>query len=147
MIRAVFRSRKRTPGRWFVLLLGAPLSAHAVDGARLYRVTVETVIPHVAENLHHPQPSERCLEVADLAMLFPILAHGSLAACGLVEVRRTDANMSFVLRCPGTSETTGTAHWRLLDTGWRGHLNVKLGGKNMTFSQRIHATPLGDCPS
>jgi hypothetical protein len=43
--------------------------------------------------------------------------------------------------------TTGAAQWRLGANPVRGMLDVKLGGKNITFHQRITARRSGECVS
>jgi hypothetical protein len=37
-------------------------------------------------------------------------------------------------------------HWQLSTDAIVGALEVKLGGKNMTFYQRVTGYPIGDCP-
>jgi hypothetical protein len=77
---------------------------------------------------------------------FPILKSASLADCKLRhESRRGDAD-SYLLVCDGGHGTTGSASWRMGEQSIVGTLNVKLGGKNMTFFQRVTAKPLGQCP-
>jgi hypothetical protein len=53
--------------------------------------------------------------------------------------------LSYVLACEGGHGTTGQAVWDIDANRVRGTLNVKLGGKNMTFYQRITAVPRGRC--
>jgi hypothetical protein len=55
------------------------------------------------------------------------------------------ASVSYRLLCAGGQEATGTAQWLLRVDRSTGRLDVRLGGKNMTFSQRVTATRLGDC--
>ena len=64
---------------------------------------------------------------------------------GCPTLKRTFATA--LLICEGGHGTTGTAQWHLGADKIRGTLNVKLGGKNMTFYQRITAKPLGKCVS
>jgi hypothetical protein len=124
------------------------LAAAAVDSPRLYLVTTETSMPHLEENLRYTtERSQQCIARKDLGSAFPVLHHASLAGCRLREQRSDEDVLSYVLACENSSGTTGTATWRLGEHSLHGTLNVKLGGKNMTFSQRITATILGDCPS
>lgn len=132
---------------WRVCSLVA-LAASAADSPRLYLVTVETVMPHLEENLRYStERSRQCLAREDLDSAFPVLHHPSLAGCGLQEQRSDGDLLYYVLVCENSSGTTGSATWRLGENGFHGTLHVKLGGKNMTFSQRATATLLGDCPS
>jgi hypothetical protein len=114
--------------------------------ARLYEVVTETGMPHLEENLRYAVTREnRCLAGDDLASAFPILKSASLADCKLRhESRRGDA-ISYLLTCDGGHGTTGNASWRVGEQSIVGTLSVKLGGKNMTFFQRVTARPVGKC--
>lgn len=115
---------------------------------RLYEVTTETGLPHLEENLRYADTKEeRCLGHGDLSAAFPILNHPSLADCKLRHESRRDDTISYVLVCEGGRGTTGSATWRIGERLIRGTLNVRLGGKNMTFYQRVTARDLGECPS
>ena len=105
---------------------------------QLYQLTIETSMPHLEENLRYAVTrEERCLSRDELLQAFPILEHPSLKGC------RLDEN---VLVCEGKSQqTTGYAQWRFEEKRISGTLSVQLGGKNMTFTQRITAIPLGAC--
>jgi hypothetical protein len=113
---------------------------------RLYEVTTETMMPHLEENLRYATTRQnRCLSRQELSSAFPILSHTSLKGCKLEEENRREEAVSYLLVCDGGHGTTGTAEWRLDAHRIAGTLHVKLGGKNMTFYQRITATPLGEC--
>ena len=105
-------------------------------------------MPHLEENLRYGITREkRCLGYQELFSAFPILNQGSLKGCALHEEGRHEDTVSYLLICEGGHGTTGTAQWHLGADKIRGTLNVKLGGKNMTFYQRITAKPLGECGS
>jgi len=114
--------------------------------ARLYGITTETGLPHLEENLRYAVTrTEQCLAREDLASAFPILLHPSLAGCELREESHRDDTLLYILICEGAQGTTGSATWRMAEHVIRGTLNVKLGGKNMTFFQRVTGTLLGEC--
>lgn len=116
--------------------------------AALYDVTVETGMPHLEENLRYAVTrTERCLTRKDLDSAFPILQHSSLAGCKLRERSHDEDTIIYDLVCDSSAGTTGTATWRIDEKIIRGTLEVKLGGKNMTFFQRVTATIIGECPS
>ncbi len=127
------------------LLAVSPCAAETPT-ARLFEVTTETSMPHLEENLRYAVTRENhCLTDKDLASAFPILKHPSLADCELQHERRDASVDSYLLVCRGGHGTTGNADWRLGEQLLVGQLNVKLGGKNMTFFQRVTAKPLGQC--
>ena len=127
----------------------ATLDVHASESmpAQLYEVTTETGMPHLEENLRYAVTRDkRCLAEQDLSSAFSILSHASLADCKLRQENRRDDTLSYVLDCTGGHGTIGSATWRIGEDVIRGMLNVKLGGKNMTFFQRVTATLVGECP-
>jgi hypothetical protein len=132
-----------------VLGLGAvPLVVGAADTvpAQLYDVTTETLMPHLEENLRYTTTHERwCLAHLRLAAAFPILKHPALKGCGLTNETHKDDVVSYSLVCTGGHGTTGGAIWHIDESRIRGTLDIKLGGKNMTFSQRITAVARGAC--
>jgi len=130
-----------------LLLTCPPAGASESMPSRLYEVTIETVMPHLEEALRYATTREtRCLGPRGLFTAFPILRHESLKGCTLGQERRDADSASFVLICEGGNGTTGAARWRIDGNPLTGILDVKLGGKNMTFSQRVTAKPVGSCP-
>jgi hypothetical protein len=121
--------------------------------ARLYDVTIETGMPHLEENLRYTTTRQRsCISLKDLATEFPILNHPTLAGCTLRKESQNGDNsgkngtVRFGLSCNDRHGTTGTAVWHIDKQRIRGRLDVKLGGKNMTFSQTVTARVVGNCP-
>ena len=104
-------------------------------------------MPHLEENLRYTtRHSKRCLTDQALSTFFPVLRHPSLRGCRLQgELRDGDTTTSRLV-CDHADGATGEAVWHVEEHRVRGVLNVKLGGKNMTFYQRITAIPLGGCP-
>jgi hypothetical protein len=102
-----------------------------------YDITASTEMPHLEENLRYATVRERRC-VRELASFFPILQHPSLEGCRLAGDR---------LVCASPEVATGTV--RLDEAPGRARvsavLEIKMGGKNMTFAQRVDAVRLGDC--
>jgi hypothetical protein len=134
-----------------LLLAGAGLPWRGAAGQETmppaaYELHTETVMPHLEENLRYADTHERrCLPHQALATAFPILSHPSLADCRLNGESRTGSTVSYQLSCDGGHGTTGTATWVMGEATARGTLSVRLGGKNMTFYQRVTATLAGPC--
>lgn len=113
---------------------------------QLYDLTIEIGMPHLEENLRYSTTREkRCLAQNELWSAFPVLHHAALKTCRLDEQSRRQDALAFALVCDGGNGTTGTAAWQLRADQLTGTLDVKLGGKNMTFYQRIVAKPLTEC--
>ena len=112
----------------------------------VYEITAQTVMPHLEENLRYATTRERrCLRGDPLASVFPVLQHSSLDGCRLGDASRDGDAVRYLLVCDNPQVATGVA--RLDATPGRivGTLEVKMGGKNMTFAQRIEATRQGEC--
>jgi hypothetical protein len=129
-----------------ILLTGPSLRAAKTLPPRLYEITTEIVMPHLEENLRYATTRDtRCLAHQELSSAFPILAHPALADCRLERESRREDGVSYILACAGGHGTTGGAVWRIGEREIKGTLSVTLGGKNVTFQQRVTARPLGDC--
>jgi hypothetical protein len=114
----------------------------------LYEVTTETGMPHLEENLRYAVVTEqRCMDPEDLSAAFWMLERESLQDCRLSKVTQQSDAASYALICTGGHGTVGNAQWRFEPQSLTGTMSVKLGGKNMTFYQRIVAKRLGQCPA
>jgi hypothetical protein len=132
----------------WVALGATARDAAATDGAafRLYEVTTQTGMPHLEENLRHATvTATRCIDRRDLSRQFWMLDDVSLQDCRLVKEVESEEASTYALQCEGGHGATGDARWELASDKLVGTLHVRLGGKNMTFYQRIVATPIGAC--
>jgi hypothetical protein len=112
----------------------------------LYDLTIETGMPHLDENLRYATAHERrCVRGDDLPRLFPVLQHVALQDCRLAAVDSSAEGATYALRCTGGHGTTGEARFVFAPAAIAGTLSVQLGGKNMTFHQRIAGRALGPC--
>jgi hypothetical protein len=128
------------------VLVIAPVQGSDAAPPQLYELTTETSMPHLEENLRYANTTRRqCLALSQLTTAFPILRHPALEGCRLEGEVRQPQSLSYQLVCTGGHGTTGAAVWHLDEHRLRGTLDIKLGGKNMTFFQRITAIPLGKC--
>lgn len=131
---------------FWTLTPGALAFASQALPPHLYDVTTETALPHLEENLRYSITHEkRCLAQPDLRIAFPILRHPALAGCSLDHETSARDRISYVLTCEGGHGTTGDAVWEIGERSITGILHVKLGGKNMTFHQRLIAERIGEC--
>ena len=123
----------------------APVALVA-EAPRWYEITTETMMPHLEDSLRYAITTQRqCLDEAALLTAFPILKHWSMADCALGPQTPGEAGVTLALICTGGHGTSGGALWRLDSNPMYGRLDVRLGGKNMTFYQRLIVKPLGEC--
>jgi hypothetical protein len=114
---------------------------------RLYELVTTTNMPHLEENLRYTEiREERCLGHEDLATAFSALRHPALKGCKLGNETRDDNEaLHYELACKEGNGTKGKATWRITESGIVGVLSLKMGGKNLTFGQRIDGKSLGAC--
>jgi len=111
-----------------------------------YEITVQIVMPHLEENLRHATTRERrCLRSYELPPVFPVLHHPSLQGCKLGNESRRGDTIRYLLVCESPQVATGIARLNIDPGRIVGVLEVTMGGKNMTFSQRIEAARQGEC--
>lgn len=131
-----------------VLVMFHAANATDLPAQGLYELVIETEMPHLKENLRYSiRREERCLGPEQIFSAFPALASQPLRHCTLTDERRENDARAFTLSCPGSSGTTGRAFWRVEAHRLTGSLEVKMGGKNMTFSERVTLRFLGECSS
>ena len=125
----------------------APAAAQ-VPGARLFEIVTETGMPHLEWNLRHAVVTElRCVTRSELASTFWMLRDVSLQDCRLdAQHVASDEQADYTLVCTGGHGTSGSARWTFEGDRATGQLDVRLGGKNMTFWQRITARAVSACP-
>jgi hypothetical protein len=124
----------------------APVTPAQPFAPRLYEVRTETGLPHLEESLRYATThSKLCIGRAQLATAFPILEHEALRGCKLDHEHSAASSVHLLLSCEAGNSTTGAAEWQVDELGIRGTLDIKLGGKNMTFYQRISGRPIGGC--
>lgn len=111
-----------------------------------YMVKTEILLPHLENNLHYTTTQTRqCLGQQDASTLFPILDHVSFVGCALVKKHANPENNAFDLVCSNPEAATGQAHFVIEKETFRATLSVKMGGKNMKFSQRVNGRRIGAC--
>ena len=127
-------------------LCGSSLASTVSVEPGLYELTSQTVMPHLEEALRYATTTSRqCLGTQEASALFPLLSHQAFAGCALVREAASDSEAHFSLRCDNPQAATGAAHFELQSSGFQAVLYVKMGGKNMTLSQRLSAPRLGAC--
>lgn len=143
--------KKRWPnpvvaGLGLIGALACSIQAADIPARHVYEMSTETGMPHLEENLRYAVRKEtRCMNPHDLSAAFWMLEDVSLQDCALVKATEEGDSAVYALMCTGGHGTTGDARWQLGPDVITGTLKVRLGGKNMTFYQRITAKPVGDC--
>jgi hypothetical protein len=108
-----------------------------------YELTWQTVMPHLEEMRRQSSTATRCLDGTPDA-LFPVLAQPALRGCALAPVAEAPAGR-WRLVCQSARVASGEARLAAQGTQLRADLAIKMGGKNMTFTQHAEAVRRGAC--
>jgi len=111
----------------------------------LYAVKSQMVMPHMEEMRRIVKEGKRCV-VEGPAALFPVLDQHALLGCKFDFPKQDGAAMNYLLVCESARVATGQARLEGGAESLVGTMQIKMGGKNMTFSQRVEAQRLGACP-
>jgi len=110
-----------------------------------YNVKTEILMPHLSENLRYATThTTQCLGPQDAFRLFPILSQTSFQGCAFVE-SHSASPLELELVCSNPTAASGQAKFVLGEAFFRANLNVKMGGKNMRFSQRVTGNRVSEC--
>jgi len=111
-----------------------------------YDLTIETMLPHLEEALRYATTrTHPCLREADATSLFPLLRHAAFAGCSLVPDVDTGDTVRFTLQCKNSQAASGSATFEVGARYFSAVLDIKMGGKNMTLSQRLYGPRVGSC--
>lgn len=110
-----------------------------------YKLVTRMMMPHLEEMRRIVKRHNQCLEGGDPAELFPVLRQPALRGCFLGYAVERAGRTDYVLQCESARVATGTAQLVRTNARIDGVLEVKMGGKNMTFSQHSTAVRLGAC--
>jgi hypothetical protein len=111
-----------------------------------YDLTTQTVLPHLEEALRYATTRTRqCLREPDATSIFPLLQHQAFAGCSLVPSTEVNDGLSFTLQCTNPEAASGAAVFEVGASYLSAVLELKMGGKNMTLSQRLSGPRVGPC--
>ena len=117
----------------------------------MYEVHATISLPHLQESLIKTETIEtRCLEKHSANELFPILKHPSFTGCSLKdsfikESELENKSLALQLQCKNNDAATGQASFTILNNKFSAQLDIKMGAKNMTMTQFLYATKIGEC--
>ncbi len=143
------RAVKRCRG---LLILGiAAISALHAESLTIipgsYAIEAQMMMPHLDEMRQISKHSSACINDADPAQFFPVFRQPALSGCELRFDRSTAGSVHYELSCNSINGASGTARLTIRGDHVQGVLKVKMGGKNMTFSQHVNASRQGSCIS
>jgi hypothetical protein len=111
-----------------------------------YDLTTQTVLPHLEEALRYTTTQTRqCLRAPDATEMFPLLKQQAFAGCRLVTNSEFADRLHFTLGCANRAAASGSAVFEVDGSHISAVLEIKMGGKNMTLSQRLSGPRVGPC--
>lgn len=102
-----------------------------------YALAAQMQMPHLEEMRRTVERHTRCLGDEDLHGFFPVMAQPALRGCAFGFPQERADGRRYVLVCQSARVATGTAELTRTRAGLVGELRIKMGGKNMTFAQRV----------
>jgi len=111
-----------------------------------YSIKTNILMPHLEHSLRFANTdAHQCLNQPNATSLFPVLKHASFNDCALIRKQPSAVSEEFNLICANPEAATGTVRFIINDKSFRGTLKIKMGGKNMKFSQQIRGSRIGEC--
>ena len=132
------------------LLAVMSISVNAATGVAIppgeYDLTTETILPHLEEALRYATTrTRRCLQEPDATSVFPLLQHQAFSGCSLTPRTEVNDDLHFTLQCKNPEAASGSAVFEVGASSVSAVLELKMGGKNMTLSQRLYGRRVGPC--
>ena len=129
-----------------VAAVQSPANAEAdlLDGA--YEIEVTLQLPHV------PDTSTRKVERLCLSRDQPVTyglvvlsTNNPLSKCPAFNGKSTAGTLSFDVACQGVNAVAGHARYEITPETFRGRIEMKMGGKNMTMTETQVGHRIGSC--
>jgi hypothetical protein len=129
-------------------MTGAALAASAAAAldAGQYEVSVRLDLPHV-DNAGAVRTELICVTAGqdDAHGLKVLSANNPLGGCAASNIREDGGTLLFDIICPGANAATGAARYTLRTQDFDGVIAMKMGGKNMTMTERQSGRRTGSC--
>ncbi len=110
-----------------------------------YAIESNMTMPHLDEMRRMVSRETRCIAAQDIRALFPVMRQPALNGCQFDFPKPVQDSIHYVLACESARVATGTLILEAKPPTVIGNLAIKMGGKNMTFAQRVVATRQGAC--
>lgn len=124
------------------ILLVTTTRADPIPAGR-YAVDVHLDLPHI-DTRAYDFVTEVCLRPPDEAQVLGPLSPGPLGSCPRVGFTQ-DGELVVRVRCPGGNAGMAIGRYRTTPSGFRGRVEMNLGGKNMTLAEEQRGKYLGAC--
>ena len=122
--------------------IGTPGLADPIPPGR-YEVSVHLDLPHI-DTKDYDFTTEICLADPGGRTVLGPLSPGPFAECPRAS-KADDSVLTIEVRCPGGNAGVAIGTYLPTRSGFRGRVEMNLGGKNMTLAEEQRGRYLGEC--
>lgn len=134
--------------RLLLALLVTPTGALANQDSNLqsgeYEVQMRLELPHV-EDMNVQRAAKVCITETGTHGIVVLSENNPLVRCPAENIKESAGELTFDLICEGHNQAVASAKFRLHRERFDGAFNMKMGGKNMTMTERQSGKRVGDC--
>ena len=121
-------------------------SADTVLRAGAYEIEVRLELPYVLDT--NTRKIERVCLNSNKSMIFGLAVlsdNNPLSKCSASNAVVAVDTLSFDINCPGVNSAHGHASYFIASNNFRGRIEMKMGGKNMTMTEVQVGHRVGSC--
>lgn len=109
-----------------------------------YEVEMRLELPHV-EDMNAQKRVKVCITDGGTHGIAVLSENNPLARCPASNIKQSDDELAFDLVCEGHNQAIAKAKFQLWPDRFAGAIDMKMGGKNMTMTERQSGRRVGDC--
>jgi hypothetical protein len=111
-----------------------------------YEVSVRLDLPHV-DGATASRTTPVCVTEGrnDTHGLTALSTNNPFGGCAASNIREDAGTLLFDIACPGPNAATASARYTFKEQDFDGTITMKMGGKNMTMTERQHGRRTGGC--
>lgn len=127
-----------------VAVAGTARAGDAVLEPGEYEVEMRLELPHI-EDMGAQRTAKVCITDSSTHGIIVLSENNPLGRCPASNVRQIGDELSFDLVCEGHNQAVAWAKFRLWPDRFAGAFEMKMGGKNMTMTERQAGRRIGVC--
>lgn len=110
-----------------------------------YEVQMRLELPHV-EGMGVQRTEKLCITGGGTHGIVVLSENNPLARCPASNIKESGGQLTFDLICEGHNQAVAWARFQLGPDRFAGAFDMKMGGKNMTMTERQTGRRIGTCP-
>jgi hypothetical protein len=131
-------------GALFFLVSGANAESLALPQPGEYEVQMKLEMPHV-EDVGIQKTARICVTDSGTRGIVILSENNPLVRCPASNIRQDAGELTFDLICEGHNQAVAWAKFQLWPDHFSGVFDMKMGGKNMTMTERQSGKRVGAC--